>query len=409
MKVVLIYGKYLNSWEALSLGYIGAYLKSNLKNIEIAFYQGCFDDNETIIKGCLDADIVAFSCTSPTFFYALNIARALKKNSPWIHTVVGGCHSSALPEDCMVEGVDQVVIGEGEVAMLDIVKGNREKIVKKPYIKDLDFLPFPDRSLIKQERNIQQAFKDNGYRIASIFSSRGCPFKCTFCASHTIWSRKVRYRSADNILDEFEQLVKDLKIDFVKFSDDTFVIKKELVREFCEKKLRRNIKTHWGCNIRPNLADEELLRLMKKAGCKEVWIGVESGSPKILKEMRKDIDLDKIRWVFELTAKLGFFRRAYMLLGMPEESLDDIKLSERIVDEIKPDAVGFTILAPYPGTLYYNPELHRNVDWSTVDEYENRITRTKFLSNEDLHREQQRLISKYRKNIVFRQRYDACC
>jgi radical SAM superfamily enzyme YgiQ (UPF0313 family) len=109
-----------------------------------------------------------------------------------------------------------------------------------------------------------------------------------------------------------------------------------------------------------------------------------------------------------VTAELGFFRRAYMLLGMPEESLDDVRLSEKIVDEIDPDAVGFTILAPFPGTSYYDPKFHKNVDWSEVDEYENRITRTKFLSNEELHREQERLISKYQKNIVFRQKRSDC-
>lgn len=96
-----------------------------------------------------------------------------------------------------------------------------------------------------------------------------------------------------------------------------------------------------------------------------------------------------------------------MLLGMPNESLADIKLSEKIVDEVRPDAVGFTILAPYPGTSYYDPVKHKGVDWSEVDEYDNRITNTAFLTNEDLHREQSRLVAKYRKNIVYRQKSGA--
>jgi len=120
--------------------------------------------------------------------------------------------------------------------------------------------------------------------------------------------------------------------------------------------------------------------------------------------MKKGIDLDKVRGVFKLTAELGLFRRAYMLLGMPNENLEDIALSERIVDEIEPDSVGFTILAPFPGTSYYDATLHRNVEWSEVDEYENRITRTNHLSNEELHQQQDRLVSKYKKKIVFRQK-----
>jgi len=183
--------------------------------------------------------------------------------------------------------------------------------------------------------------------------------------------------------------------------------KKDLLTEFCEEKLRRNIKTPWGSNIRADTVDEKLLKLMKCAGCTEVWIGVESGSARILKDMHKGINLEKVKWAFKVASELGFFRRAYMLLGMPNESLDDIKLSEKIVDVVKPDAVGFTILAPYPGTTYYDPLKHKNVDWSEVDEYDNCITNTKFLSNEDLHREQSRLVSKYRKNIVYRQKSGA--
>jgi radical SAM superfamily enzyme YgiQ (UPF0313 family) len=401
VKIALIQPKSFHTWEALNLGYIASYAKAKGFN-NFKFFSGFYDSDDEIIAGCRDADIIGFTCTSPHMKHAEYLASKIKR--PGNYIVFGGIHPSCLPEQTLENNyIDAVVVGEGEEAFLDILKGNKEKVVKKPYIENLDLLPFPDRNLIRQERNIQQAFKDNGYRIASIFASRGCPFRCTFCASHSVWSRKVRYRSADNILDEFEQVVKDLKIDFVKFSDDTFAINKERVSEFCEKKIERNIKTPWGCNIRADTVDENLLRLMKRAGCREVWIGVESGSPKILKEMKKDINLDRVRWVFKVTAELGLFRRAYMLLGMPEESLEDVRLSEEIVDEIDPDAVGFTILAPFPGTSYYDPRLHKDVDWSEVDEYENRITRTKFLSNEELHKEQERLVSKYQKNIVFRQ------
>jgi tRNA A37 methylthiotransferase MiaB len=99
---------------------------------------------------------------------------------------------------------------------------------------------------------------------------------------------------------------------------------------------------------------------------------------------------------------LGFLRRAYVLLGMPNESRDDIRLTEELLDEIKPDFVGFTILAPYPGTEVYCREAHTDVDWSVVDEYENRLTSTAYLSNEDLHQEQKRLVGKYHRNLVFR-------
>lgn len=407
MKIIFIQPKTIfgNTWEALSIGYLASYAKRHGHN-NIDFYSGFFDSDEDIIEGCRDADIIGFSCTSPQIKHALHLAKAVKTEKNYI--VIGGVHTSALPHDLLDSGiVDAVVAGEGEKAFLSILEGNRERVVRCSYIDDIDSFPFPDRFLIKQERNIQQAYRDNGVRIASIFSSRGCPFQCTFCASNSVWSRKVRYRSVNNILDEFEQVVEDLRIDFIKFSDDTFAIKKDLFTEFCEEKLRRNIKTSWGSNIRADTVDAGLLRLMKRAGCKEVWIGVESGSARILKDMKKGINLEKVKWLFKVALELGFFRRAYMLLGMPGESLDDIRLSEKIVDEIKPDAVGFTILAPYPGTAYYDPLKHKDVDWSHVDEYDNCITNTAFLSNEALHREQSRLVAKYLNNIVYRQKNGA--
>jgi radical SAM superfamily enzyme YgiQ (UPF0313 family) len=407
MKIVFVQPKTMfgNTWEALGVGYIASFLKQHgYDNID--FFSGFFDSDREIIEGCRDADVVGFSCTSPQMKHALALAEVMKKDqTKEKYIVFGGVHPSVLPEECLINScVDAVVTGEGERAFLHIVKGFRESVVKMPYIEDLDLLPFPDRYVVKQERNIQQAFRDNGVRIASIFTSRGCPFSCTFCASHSVWTRKVRFRSADNILQEFESVAKDMKIDLIKFSDDTFTIKKQLVYDFCEKKIKRGIKTPWGCNIRADRVDESLLGLMKAAGCKEVWIGVESGSPKILKHMEKGIDLEKIKWVFKTAADLGLYRRAYMLLGMPEESREDIKLSENLVEEISPDMVGFTILAPYPGTAFFDPVKHKDVDWAEVDEYGNRITRTEYLTNEELIAEQKRLVAKFQKNIVFRQK-----
>ncbi len=402
MKIAFIQPRSFHCWEALNFGYMAAYLKQNgFNNIE--FFSGFYDSDEEIIKGCEDADIVAFSCTSPQLKHALTLAEKVK--TEYNHIVFGGVHPTVLPEETLAQAsVDAVVVGEGERAILDIVRGDRGRVIKKPFIDDLDSLPFPDRKIIKQERNIMTAYRDNGYRIASVFSSRGCPFDCTFCASKALWSRKGRFRSADNILDEFEAVVKDLSIDFMKFSDDTFTIYKKLVIEFCEKKIRRGSKTPWGCNIRVDSVDDETLGLMVKANCREVWVGVESGSPKILKDMKKNISLDKVRRCFSRAAELGLFRRAYFMLGMPNEDHEDIKMTENIIDEIQADAVGFTILAPYPGSAYFDPVKHKNVDWSTVDEYRNSYTSTKYLTNAELHSEQKRLVNKYKDRIVFRQK-----
>ncbi len=122
MKVALVHGRYFSSWEALGLGYIGSYLKAHRPDLDICFFQGCFDEDEQVIRGAAGCDLVGFSCTSPTFAYGVRLARAIKKLNPEARTVVGNYHPSAVPQDCLVPGIDQVVMGEGEAAMSEPVR-----------------------------------------------------------------------------------------------------------------------------------------------------------------------------------------------------------------------------------------------------------------------------------------------
>lgn len=402
MKIVLVQPKSFHTWEALNIGYLASYLKAH-GYTDVDFYSGFFDSDEEIIQGCRGADLIGFSCTSPQFNHGLALARRVK--TPDNYIVFGGFHSSALPQDVLEHPcIDAVVAGEGEEAFLDIARGNRERIVRKPMIQDLDSIPFPDRKVMKQERNLQRSLELHGRRIAAIFSTRGCPFRCTFCASHAVWTRTQRQRSPENVMEEFLQVVRDCRADFITFADDEVGIKPETIMEFSELKVRKGEKTPWGCNVVASTLTHEMLKVMRAANCQELWIGVESGSPRIMKDTRKPISVDRVKKAFRMAKDLGFVRRAYFLLGMPGESHEDIRLSEALIDEIEPDVVGFTILAPYPGTAYYNPELHKDVDWSQVDEYQNELTSTRFLSNEDLRREQDRLVEKYRRILTFRQK-----
>jgi len=392
-KIVFVQPRWIQAWGAIGVGYIISYLRRYGYN-NIMFYSGFFDSDSEIIRGCEDADIIGFSCTSGQIKSGLELAKKVKKPSNCI--VMGGVHPSALPYDVLMNScVDIVVIGEGERAFLDIVRGNRNSIVQRPYIKDIDSIPFPDRKTVREERYINLESKHHGMRAATIISGRGCPFRCVFCASHVVWSRKCRLRSPKNILDEFEQVINNWKVDFIKFSDDTFTINKRRVLKFCKEKIKCGINTKWGCNMRVDTIDEDMLSVMHKAGCTDVWLGVESGSPKILKDMKKGINIEQIKWAFKKTAELGFRRRAYFLLGMPEETIDDIKMTEQLADEIDADENIFTILTPYPGSELYDNNKHVNIDWSLIDSYENYVMHTNFLDNKTLHLEQIRLVEKY--------------
>lgn len=368
-----------------------AHLKENGYE-DVDFYSGFFDSNETILRGIVDSDIVCFGCTSPQMKHALALASHCKGK-----TVFGGVHPSALPYDTVrLPCVDQVVVGEGERAIVGIAEGTNAELLRYSRVDDLDSLPFPDRVAIKQERNIEVSYRDNGIRIGSIFTSRGCPFNCSFCASRAVWTRRVRFRSPDSILLEFVTIVKDLELDYVKFADDTFTLNKERVHEFCEKKIKSVVSDiPWGCNVRADTVDVDTLRHMQVAGCESIWIGVESGSPKILEDMNKGEKLQQIEEAFSNARSLGLKTRAYFLLGMPNETSDDIDLTEDCANRIQADETGFTILAPYPGTDFYDEEKHRNVDWSEVDEYDNNLTSTKYLSNIELKEKRNELKKRF--------------
>lgn len=407
MKITLIQSRYFNSWEALGLGYIGAYLRSKVKDIELNFYQGCFDDDDTIIKGSQDSDIAAFSCTTPTFNHALKIAITLKKINPNIITVVGGYHPSAVSQDCLVEGIDHVVIGEGEAAMADIVKGKKEKVIHGR-IMEFSELPWPDRQLIKNERNIQIAYKENNKRITSFQSHRGCPFMCKYCADgfnkalySNIKKAPVRYRSIQDLLNEIQFVTKTYKLDLIKFSDPTWNTSTDWVNEFCLEKIRRGFAIPFYPNIHAGLCTEDMFHLMAEANCHEISVGVESGSPKILKQIGKGTTVDKIKRCVSWAKKAKILVRGYFILGMPNETEDDLKMTEDLAVELDLDEYGFTILCPYPGTQMYDTEKYKSVNWENADEYSNDFYQSNCLSNQSLKDWQFYLTEKFKRKLTW--------
>ena len=410
MKVTLIHGRYFNSWEALGLGYIGAFLKSRVKDIQVDFYQGCFDGDEAVINGCLDSDIVAFSCTTPTFPYALKIARRLKGINPAIHTVAGGYHPSSVPNDCLIEGIDQVVTGEGEAAMLDIIRGNREKFVHGRAVEFAE-LPWPDRALIRNERNIQAAYNDNRKRITSFQSHRACPFMCKYCADgfnkvlyEGVRKAPVRHRPAGDLLDEMQDVTRTYRLDLLKFSDPTWNLSVDWVSEFCREKVRRGFMTPFYPNIHAGVCTEGMFNLMAEAGCYEIAVGIESGSPKILKQIGKGTTLDSIKRSVAWAKKTGVLIRGYFIIGMPDETDEDLRLTERLADELELDEYGFSLLCPYPGTQMYDPDRYKSINWENSDEYSNDFWQTKYLSNQRLKEWQRYLAERFRNRLTWHNR-----
>jgi radical SAM superfamily enzyme YgiQ (UPF0313 family) len=410
MRVTLIQPRYFNIWEALGLAYIGAHVKRHFQGaLDLRFFQGYFDDDSVIIDGAADSDVVGFSCTSPSFAHALRLARELKRRNPSVRTVAGGFHPSAVPHECLADAIDQVVVGEGEDAFLRILNGENASVVfGRPY-EEFGTI-FPDRDLICNRRAVDLCEQQIGRRITSFQSIRVCPFRCTFCAERIVTgtfnrvSNPLRERSPEHLVEEISKTARDLDLDYFKFADATWNTSTEKVIAFCEELLRRGVRLPWEANVHASYANLEMLRMMKRAGCHQMNVGCESGSQRILNDMKKGLSVAKIRQTFEWAREVGIERRAYFLLGMPNETREDVQKTEELVEEIHPEVFGITILCPYPGTDHYNPVTMRDYDWESCDEYSNPYWSTPHFTNAELHAVQARLTEKFSEQLAWHNR-----
>ena len=394
-------------WESLSCGYLKSYTEDLVAPEDYTFFDGYFETDEEIIKGCAEADIVGFSGTTSQMPWSLRIASAVHERNPRTRVYLGGYGPSVSPER-FVDYVDGVVVGEGERPWRDILaSGGREGgVIFRPAIPNLDSIPFPDRDFIKMERCAAIAKREEGRKVTSILGNRGCLRRCKFCADgspKTIYGVPLRERSPMDILAEMRLVHRRYGIEFFKFADPEVNTRPGRIRELCETLIKYDWDVPWGGNMLANPFDEVDAKMLYEAGCREVWIGLESGSLEIHKHIGKGVTPALIRKAFKAAKDAGLMRRAYVLMGTPLETEETIAETEALIDEVRPDTVSFSILAPYPGTEYYRPEF-ADWDWEKIDEYGGDANQyhnfgiTK-MNRADLLAERIRLIEKYRGHL----------
>jgi anaerobic magnesium-protoporphyrin IX monomethyl ester cyclase len=414
LKVSFVRARYPSVWEPTNLMYVSAFIKNKYKgNLEVQILDGFFDSDEQILNKISGSDYVGFSGTTPQVPHIKKLSKLVKKEYPSMKTIAGGYGPSLQPFTFLNDStIDYLIVGEGEQSMLDILNGvTTEKLVSNKPIMDIDSIPNPDRDSIDLNRYISIAEKDEGRRVTSIMTERGCAFGCTFCAEGefgTIWRKagvkdenleydravRLRCRNPKLIVEEMIEVRDRFNITFFKMNDAETNPSKAHFMNICKEMIKQELNVPWGCNMRCDKVTDEMCDLAVKANCEEFWMGLESGSPEIHRDINKGTTVEMIKNAFDVSKKYGIKRRTYALLGTPLESYETIKQTEELIDYVDPEIIGFSILAPYPGTAYWKPE-YDALDWSQIDEFSNTTWSSSNLSNKELRTEQSRLIEKY--------------
>lgn len=293
------------------------------------------------------------------------------------HVLIGGPHVNDFPKESgLIPGIDAAICGEGQAtlpAVLDAlsqgrsIKGlpgvitpdtaEKDGCIERPVLSDdLDSYPLLDLSLIEYQKYYDVLGK--GELFTTVITSRGCPYRCTFCNTP-----RDRYRtmSATRICDEIEAKLK-LGIKEIYFVDDTFNITNGRVRELCQEILRRNLKFRWTARFRVKGVDHALLSLMRDAGCNRLQFGVEQATDEALSLLQKGVNLAEIQNAFKLCREVGINTVAYFMIGTPtERTREDIVRTIDFSIQLQPDFVMYNILTPFPGTTLFDQGLQQGI------------------------------------------------
>lgn len=321
---------------------------------------------ETVSKR-FEPDVIGIHVSTFNMIDAALAAKQLKEAFPNATIVVGGPQISHYPvESLHYAGFDVGVVGEGEEAFFELVQAlDRKQDIRgiaglvykddagvhlapeRKFLRELDKLPFPVRP------GYQRYFTSltQGTFFSTMLTSRGCPFRCTYCDQ--FGGRKYRIRSAENVLEELHELV-ERKITDISIIDDIFTIQRKRVLQLCKEIVRAGIHIRFKVSSRVDTIDEEVMAALAEAGCDRIHYGIESGNQRVLDRMKKDITLDEVRKAVGLTRKYGVKSYGYFMLGAPDEKRSEMLDTIEFARNLGLDYAQFSVTTPYPGTDLYH-------------------------------------------------------
>ena len=376
----VIMHEYRDPGMKLSLPHIGiAYLASNVdpRRVEVIILD-CPVERITIGKLILklkqfNPNVVGLTANSFQINEAGMAAAAIKKAIPQAITLIGGYHVTPIPVETMKRfpAFDIAVHGEGELTLrhlldtlsdsgdLSTVNGicyrdGMEIKLNPPraFISDLDTLAFPGFHLMPMEkyRGFYNLYLFRN-RVAMVSTARGCPYQCIFC--HKITGSNYRVRSIAPVVEEIKGYLRDFNINQLAIANETFTINIDRVRIFCEKLIEEGIskKVRWICQSRVDLVNQEILKLMKKAGCRAISFGIESGNQDIINKIKKNLKLETALEAIRWSKQAGILTDTNFIIGHPNETIRTIKDTINFAIKLDPHLVSFSILTPFPGTV----------------------------------------------------------
>lgn len=357
------------------------------------------DFSETIEKILeLKPKYVGVTAVTISINNASKLIKELKQKDPKLVIILGGAHITSAPNETvrrLGNFFDIAVMGEGEITILELLEvlekkeklskvngiayfKNKKLVLTKPreFIKDLDSLPFPAWDLLPDlgKNYTPPAHTIKRFPAALLVTSRGCPGMCTFC-DNKVFGRKIRCHSAGYVIRMIKHLQKNYGIKEVQFRDDNFLVFRERTVELCKQIIEQKINLVWSCAGRVDMINPETLKLMKSAGCWQIWYGIESGSDSVLKAIKKNTDQKKITEAIINTKRYGISPCGFFMIGLPTEKEEDVQKTIRILLTLPIDEFHMTHMTPFPGSEIYstasqygslNDEWSKMSCWKTV-------------------------------------------
>ncbi len=356
----------------LGLAYLAAVLENKGHRVKIIDGIATDISIEEIVDSVKDFDFVGVNVLSTFFKRCVELIENIKRVTN-VPIIAGGAHATVMPLSLLEKGVDYVVIGEGEDTINELIRalvnksslkidtikgvaflrdGKMVKTEKRPLIKNLDSLPMPARHLLPMDKYKTSEARTNRNPSHSMVVSRGCKGNCTFCFKGA-FGTEFRCLSPERIVQEMFELRDVYKAKEIAFWDDSFTTDRNIVISVCNLLVEKKLAIPWSCEARIDTVDEDMLRIMKRAGCEFIAYGIESGSDRVLRSINKRIDTKTITKTIRKTQTIGIPIRGYFILGLIGETEEEMYQTIQFATFLNIDIATFTLLVPSPGTADY--------------------------------------------------------